>query len=229
MSAPPIPLLAISPHLDDAVFACGEALLRHPGAVVASVFAARTTTTGTPTPWDRDAGFAPDEDVVQHRRAEDRAALAVLDAQPYWLEFLDRQYVCCGEDKDRSAIERAIEEALHWLKPSHVLVPLGLYHSDHILASDAALAVALDFPGVRWTAYEDALYRRLAGLVQRRLYELERIGWCATPVDMPAGGIERKRIAVACYASQLRALGTIQRLGHADAFARERYWDLTRA
>jgi LmbE family N-acetylglucosaminyl deacetylase len=220
------PVLVFSPHLDDAVFACGGLLAAHRGAVVATVFAGSPANYRDLTPWDRDAGFAAGDDVMNARRAEDRAALQKVDAEPDWLDFPDRQYVPAGEAQDHAAVETAIEEVLHRHQPVLALLPLGLFHSDHLLASDAILAVAADFPGVRWAAYEDALYRRLPGLVQARLAHLHRAGWRATPLELPGGAVGRKREAVACYASQLRALATAQRLGHADAFAPERFWGL---
>jgi LmbE family N-acetylglucosaminyl deacetylase len=222
-------LLAISPHLDDAVFACGEVLCAHPGARVATLFAGAARRYATLPPWDRDAGFVDGEDVMQRRRAEDRAALGLLGARPHWLDFRDRQYLAEDERPDRDGLECAIDALVRAFSPERVLAPLGLFHSDHMLAGDAVLTVAVRYPRVQWTAYEDALYRRLPGLVQQRLAAIHARGWHATPVALPAGHLERKRAAVECYASQLRALNTAQRPTHADAFARERYWDLAYA
>jgi LmbE family N-acetylglucosaminyl deacetylase len=224
------PLLVLSPHLDDALFACGETLARHPGALVVTVLAGSPAAYETATPWDRDAGFVDGEDVVSVRRAEDRAALEIVGARACWMKFLDRQYTRPG-DEPGADVQRAIEQDIATLvdrcSPARVLVPLGLFHSDHLLVSDAALAVARSFPAIEWMAYEDALYRRLPGLVQERLHSLTTRGWQASPVELPGGQLARKRRAIACYASQLRALASSQRLGHADAFARERYWALT--
>jgi LmbE family N-acetylglucosaminyl deacetylase len=223
------PLLVISPHLDDAVFACGEVLCAQPGARVATLFAGAPRQHAPLPPWDRDAGFADGDDVMQRRRAEDRAALSLLGARAHWLDFRDRQYLGADEHPDPEGIECAVDALVRAFSPGRVLAPLGLFHSDHLLAGDAVLAVASAHAGVRWTVYEDALYRRIPGLVQQRLVAIHTHGWYATPTDLPAGHLERKRAAVECYASQLRALGTAQCLGHADAFARERYWDLTPA
>jgi LmbE family N-acetylglucosaminyl deacetylase len=227
MPSPLRPLLAISPHLDDAVFACGEALCEHPGARVATLFAGAPRRYASLPPWDRDAGFVDGEDVMQRRRSEDRAALALLGARPHWLDFRDHQYLAEGEQPDPEGLECAIDALVRAFSPVRVLAPLGLFHSDHLLAGDAVLAVAVRYPRVQWTAYEDALYRCLPGLVQQRLATVHARGWHATPVALPAGHLGRKRAAVECYASQLRALSTPQRPTHADAFARERYWDLT--
>jgi LmbE family N-acetylglucosaminyl deacetylase len=62
------PLLVISPHLDDAVFSCGQLLEVHPGATVVTIFAGRPPP-GTPlTDWDSAAGFGPGEDPIGRRR-----------------------------------------------------------------------------------------------------------------------------------------------------------------
>src|SRR5690242_3070034 len=86
------PVLVISPHLDDAVFGCGQLLATYPGSVVITALAGRPASYATVTPWDELAGFAPGEDVIAARRAEDHAALAILQASPVWLDFSDDQY-----------------------------------------------------------------------------------------------------------------------------------------
>lgn len=77
--------------------------------------------------------------------------------------------------------------------------------------------------------YEDALYRRAPGVLQRRLAELERAGIVATPLGkQSAGALGLKRRAMRCYKSQLRALARIPG-GYADAFAAEGFWRLEAA
>src|SRR3954468_24729127 len=86
------PVVIVSPHLDDAVFGCGELLAARPGSVVVTVFAGAPPTYETVTEWDALAGIHPGEDVLAARRAEDRAALGALGARPVWLDFRDSQY-----------------------------------------------------------------------------------------------------------------------------------------
>src|SRR4051812_4728612 len=81
------PVMIVSPHLDDAVFGCGELLGARPGSVVVTVFAGAPPTYETVTEWDALAGFRAGDDVMAARRAEDRDALAVLGARPVWLDF----------------------------------------------------------------------------------------------------------------------------------------------
>jgi LmbE family N-acetylglucosaminyl deacetylase len=228
-AAPPRPrgaLVVVSPHLDDAVLACGDLLGSAPGAVALTLFAGRPPARAAPTPWDAACGFRPGDDVIGCRRAEDRAALAVLGAAPVWLDFRDAQY---GPPTTTAALARAFRAALTVLAPRLVALPLGLFHHDHERASDAALRVVRRFPGPAWLVYAEALYRGLPGLVSRRRRRLARAGFRLVPVLPPRPAASpAKRRAVACYGSQLRGLATPGRLGHDDAFAPETYWRLLR-
>ena len=85
-------ILAISPHLDDAVFSCGELLASAPGAKVVTVFAGGPPAGASMTSWDADCGFRADDDVIAARRGEDARALEMLGASPVWLPFWDDQY-----------------------------------------------------------------------------------------------------------------------------------------
>jgi LmbE family N-acetylglucosaminyl deacetylase len=215
-------LLVISPHLDDAVFACGELIARHPGAVVLTVFA------GVPdkaqiTQWDRGCGFADSRAAMCARRREDREALALLQAMPCWLDFYDAQYARAASAGEIAA-KLADELGAH--APDTVALPLGLFHSDHKLASRAALALVDDER--TWLVYEDALYRRIAGAVDERLGELRAMGFALSPVADGKGAPALKGRAIECYASQLRGLATPGRPGHADLGAPERYWRIRR-
>jgi LmbE family N-acetylglucosaminyl deacetylase len=217
--------LVVSPHLDDAVLGCGAWIAAHGGARVLTLFA------GAPpgeagaraTEWDAACGFDSAAQAIAARRAEDRAALALLGAEPEWLEWCDDQYrVPAPADALTADLRRALERH----DPQTVLVPLGLFHRDHERAHDAALPLLAEQGGRAWYAYEDALYRALPGLVQRRLAALARSRVTATP-ERPAAAAGAKRRALACYASQLRGLATPGRPGHADALATERLWRLT--
>jgi hypothetical protein len=79
-------------------------------------------------------------------------------------------------------------------------------------------------PGTTWVAYEDALYRRIPGLVRERLDALAGAGWRAGPQRIESMPRTRalKRAAMDCYRSQLAALATPGRPGHADAYEPER-------
>jgi LmbE family N-acetylglucosaminyl deacetylase len=210
--------LVVSPHLDDAVFSCGDWLAGHPGALVATVFAGAPRGATALTPWDASCGFADARDAVAARRGEDSAALACVRAGAIWLDFLDSQYL----DSPRQAmLSEALSGLLERVAPGTVLFPAGLFHSDHELVHAAMLALCRAHPQRCWTMYEDALYRRGAGRLQRRLAALMTDGFAATPIGAPAAASAPKRAALACYRSQLRALGR-----PADLVAPEGYWRL---
>jgi LmbE family N-acetylglucosaminyl deacetylase len=217
--------VVVSPHCDDAVLGCGELLAGHPGAEVVTVFAASAPPDAPLTPWDEAAGFQAGDAVMEARREEDRAALAVLGAVPVWLEFRDAQYGTSPAPED---VARALETVLR-RRARTVFIPLGLVHPDHQLAHAASLLVVRRRPDLEWFAYGDAIYRRAAGdLVGERIRGLAAAGFAPTPASLaltPAA--VRKRVAIECYRSQLRALASPVGPGYGDAFAPEVYWHLT--
>jgi LmbE family N-acetylglucosaminyl deacetylase len=220
----PGPLVVVSPHCDDAVLGCGELLAGHPGAEVVTVFAASPPSNAPLTPWDEAAGFQAGDAVMEARREEDRAALALLGAVAVWLEFRDAQY---GPSPAPEDVARVLETVLRHART--VFIPLGLVHPDHQLTHAASLLVLRRRPDLEWFAYEDAIYRRAArDLVGERIRELAAAGLAPTPAA-PAltSAAARKRVAIECYRSQLRALASPFGPGHGDAFAPEGYWRLT--
>ncbi len=220
------PRLIVSPHLDDAVLACGDMLARHPGSLVVTVFSGRPPAAIGLAPWDADAGFVEGDDVIGIRRGEDRRALAHLAARPLWLRFRDAQY---GRTASVHAVARALGRVIRREAPAAVYFPLGLFHSDHLLASEACLRLAERDSRREWIAYADALYRSLDDFLARRLDALRARGIRLTAVTMPRrAAAPPKRRAVAEYASQLRALRTPGRLGLADALKPERTWRIGR-
>ncbi|MGE5468168.1 MAG: PIG-L family deacetylase, partial [Ignavibacteria bacterium] len=169
-------VLVVSPHLDDAVFACGCLIAglarRRRRVAVATVFAGRPRAAPAGlSAWDHAAGFADGTDVVGARRAEDRAALGILKARHHWLPFRDSQY---GPSPPPPAIARRLAA----LAPpgTAVLFPLGLFHSDHRLTREAVLELLRRRPQPLCLAYEDALYRTLPGLAQAAVARLRRAG-----------------------------------------------------
>lgn len=211
--------LFLSPHLDDAVFSCGELIAACARPLVATVFA------GTPawpcaTAWDRACGFDDARGAMARRRAEDRAALAALQAGHRHLPFLDCQY---GRSPAPGELASAIEALLARARPALAFVPLGLHHDDHRLLADAALLVRGAPP---WVAYEELPYSLRQGEVQRRLAALARRGWVATPLAQRGRARQRKRRAALAYRSQCRAFGGAAALAWLDT--PERYWSLER-
>lgn len=216
-------ILFISPHLDDAVFACGRLLATFPGAVVGTVFAGRPPAGLGLSEWDRAAGFRAGDDVVGARREEDRRALTLLGAWPLWIDLVDAQY---GSGESLDQVMAQLRQLFMQCLPEAVFFPLGLFHSDHRLCHEAALTLLDRCSGIRRFAYEDALYRRLPGLRDEKIAELERAGRAPRPVRFAEANdaAAKKRQAVACYRSQLKALVTPGRPGAADLAADEAFW-----
>jgi LmbE family N-acetylglucosaminyl deacetylase len=219
--------LVVSPHLDDAAFSCGDAIAGLEDAVVVTIFAGRPAACDPVTPWDSSCGFVAEDDVVGRRRAEDSRAMAILGARTVWLEFLDAQYRGRASSAE---IARALRDTVARCEADAVFAPLGLFHDDHRIAHEAAMR-ALDSCGdeVRGYVYEDAIYRAVGELRSRRLAELAERGLRLVPIEgesTPAG--ERKRLAIECYASQLRGLARVNPDAHADALRPEHFWQVER-
>lgn len=217
-------LMILSPHLDDAVFGCGELLAHKTEAILVTLFAGIPPVSLPLTDWDFCSGFDSTVEAIVQRREEDRRALDLLHATPVWLDFLDSQY---GQPPSAASLAEAIDEVINRERPTTIMLPAGLFQVDHILAHHAALLVRDSHPQCHWLLYEDTLYRRIPTQLQQRLAELEQDGIQATPVAFDTHAqAERKRHAVQCYASQLRALVTPGRPGHGDIYAPEGYWRL---
>jgi LmbE family N-acetylglucosaminyl deacetylase len=215
----------ISPHLDDAVFGCSALIASVPKAVVVTVFAGYPRADFALTDWDASCGFGNCNEAVAARRREDRAALALLGARPCWMGCLDSQYR--AGHLDAPVVTQQLRRVLARHRADCVAIPLGLYHSDHILLNQAALPLAATKEQARtWLVYEDAVYRGISGLVEQRCRELAREGMELTEMaTFPAPAAKER--AVRCYASQLRGLASAGRPGYRDVLAAERYWTLS--
>ena len=215
-------LLVVSPHCDDAVFSCGNLLSGHPGSLVVTVFAAGPARAEPLTEWDQASGFRPGDDVMAKRRDEDRRALSLLSASPLWLPFHDSQY---RRSPTRDDVTGTLRIVLQAARPHAVFIPWGLFHSDHILASDACLPLRRHFPEPAWFLYEDAIYRRIPNLLSERIALLRGHGLRARLASVgPNHHGARKSDAASCYRSQLKALTSRGRPGYQDLFERERVW-----
>ncbi|QTD94524.1 PIG-L deacetylase family protein [Burkholderia anthina] len=217
--------LVISPHLDDAVFSCGRLLAQAPGSVVVTVFAGIPPRDAAAPPWDRRAGFRTADAAMRVRRDEDRRALALLGACPVWLDFLDDQY---GAPAASTAIAARVAATLDAHPASGVLAPAGLFHRDHLQVQQAVLSLLRERNASHtWRFYEDVPYRRIDGLMAKRVIGWREHGWIAHPVAAPAGtradGAPEKAAAVEAYASQIALFEPHMR---ADLREPETYWRL---
>jgi LmbE family N-acetylglucosaminyl deacetylase len=221
-----INLIVLSPHLDDGVFSCGEAIASAGRAVVITVFAGMPSAGSQLTAWDAACGFQSGDAVMAARRREDENALDRLGAIPLWLDFLDAQYGPRPSPTDIApylfaAIRAAWKE--RWI--NRVCFPLGLFHSDHVLVHEATLDVIDEFPDAEWVLYEDMPYRSVDDLRDRAVDRLhgQGIQTALFPSPRTGDGQHRKRDAVACYASQLRGLKVLADVGSSELFDEEHY------
>lgn len=217
-------LLAVSPHLDDAVLSCGLLLAAHPDAVVCTIFTSAPQENMT-TDWDRESGFADAFAAMRTRKLEDVRALSSLGASPIHLPFCDAQYLSSPSHAELAA---ALKETFMKVWPATLLIPLGLFHSDHTLVANACLASMGWFGDATVLAYEDVPYRKIPHILQERLIALLERGFVAEPVDITnletdPRHYQLKQTALAQYESQLRAFGPEGRAGLASP---ERYWRL---
>jgi LmbE family N-acetylglucosaminyl deacetylase len=129
--------VVLSPHLDDAVLSAWSTL-REPGDLVVVNVCTRAPEPGTLSKWDRVFGTDDSAALVELRRAEDDAALAIAGRGAMSLDFLDGQYrdepLSVGEV--RSALEKAVSKAA-WL-----CAPAGIgAHPDHVTVREVALEI----------------------------------------------------------------------------------------
>lgn len=234
----PRTLLAISPHLDDAVLSAGATLAQLSldgwDVEVCTVFAGVPTHPFSPVARSFHADCSQGEDAIEHRRDEDAAAVAMLGAAAHHWPFLDAVYrrrtagrwlcehdlamfdpVLPAEPDLTAAITARVEELL---TPSTALVltcaAVGC-HVDHRLTRDAVQAALRRHGSPSYLLWEDLPY----GLTQPTL--------CGSPARLPRIGDHAwtlKYHAVASYTSQLRMLWPAGRCwrGELDEHARTR-------
>jgi LmbE family N-acetylglucosaminyl deacetylase len=224
-------LLVISPHLDDVVLSCGALLLAHPGAVVATLFAATPPAYTDPlNEHDTACGFRPGDDTMAVRRVEDEHALRSVGATPRWLPLWQNSHV---ERDDPLAVPDqavdAIVEAIDEVRPSCVVAPLGLSHVDHQACHAAALA-AYDAAGsVPWLWYCDLPYVFIPRVLAARFRALHKAGYVASPAcPTVSRDVAAKWRAFEQYATQVAVLDALWGLRARIERSGEQYWQLDR-
>jgi LmbE family N-acetylglucosaminyl deacetylase len=223
-------VVIVSPHLDDAVLGCARFMGAHPGVTVVTVFAGNPPQYPDPMRlWDVQSGFQPGDDVMEARRSEDAAALAIVDASPVHLDFVEHTYNPGDRPVRPAEIAEGLAPALASLDPTLVIAPFGLANPDHDVTHRACMVARERLSdAVAWWAYEDMGYKHIPGLLARRVSSLfESKLWptpvCPTVDPDPA----RKAAAVACYPSQMLALEDDWQIAKKlDAPAPEQFWRL---
>ena len=225
-------VVIVSPHLDDAVLGCARFMSAHPGCTVVTVFAGNPPQYPEPMrTWDVQCGFHPGDDVMEARRKEDHAALAMLDASPVHLDFVEYTYNPGDVPAAPDAIAPTLASTLCELAPTLVIAPFGLANPDHDVTHRACMLTRdADELGdqVSWWCYEDTGYKHIPGMLAWRVSKLFRRNLWPTPVCPPVDtGDDRKLAAVQCYPSQLLALEDDWQIGAKLASpAPEQYWRL---
>jgi LmbE family N-acetylglucosaminyl deacetylase len=223
-------VVVVSPHLDDAVLGCARFMAMHPGVTVVTVFAGNPAAYPEPMrTWDVQSGFGPGDDVMEARRREDRAALALLDATPMHLDFVEYSYNPGDRPVAPEAVAEGLISALITLEPTLVLAPFGLANPDHDVTHRACM-LAREQLGTTasWWCYEDSGYKHIPGMLAWRVSSLFRRQLWPTPVCPLVDPDEtRKQAAIACYPSQLLALEDDWAIGaKLAAPAPEQFWRL---
>jgi len=204
-------IVVVSPHFDDAALGASHLLTRfaEPGrCTVITVLGGRPPAyPDEPTDWDAAGGFKSGDDVVAVRREEDRAAMAVLGAEPVWLDFADHQYLAKGERPTAEVVAPVLEAAILATGATATFLPMGLANPDHVMTHDAGRIVLARHPELAWFGYEDHGYKHIPGILAWRVAKMFRAGLWPTPamvpLDIDAG---RKRKAISCYTSQIGPL-----------------------
>lgn len=165
-------ILAVSPHLDDAVFSAGGTLAEH--ALAGDAVTVLTCFTGNveqpqgfALACQLDKGLAPDIDYMELRRAEDEAACTRIGATALHWPFLEAPHrgyesapalfgdVLPGDDIAASLCEK-LGAFLQNEKFDMCYGPYGIGgHVDHLVVRDALKHVA---PACRMIWWEDFPY-----------------------------------------------------------------------
>ncbi len=194
------PFGIISPHLDDAVFSCAQAIRAHPASVIVTVFAGRPQDDRL-SGWDSGCGFKPGDRPMLTRRAEDQAACADLGVTPLHLPFLDREYWEPAED---DAICNVLVKEIDRLGLRTWLVPLGIKHHDHEQAHRASVMAMSQLPGRCWVIYEELPYRLQYEPETQAALEAAGGRLDLGPATVPSDpDLQAKERAICCYRTQL--------------------------
>ena len=206
--------LALSPHLDDAAFSCGGMLARLARSgwriVVATAFTRSVRNpAGFALACQTDKGIAADVDYMALRRAEDAAAMAMLGAEPIWLNFPEAPHRGYGSavelfgeilasDDMEIPLADAIRALLAELAPRVILAPQAIGgHVDHLLLVRALDRVVANVKTLWWNDFPYSARPQARQPLAARFRTLEEID-----VDI-AGTEDLRHRACAAYASQL--------------------------
>jgi LmbE family N-acetylglucosaminyl deacetylase len=225
--------LYLSPHLDDAVLSCGGAIHRSRAGdepvLAVTVFAGDATPGGELSPFalEQHEHWGDPPRPAALRRAEDLAALTLLDAELRHLDYLDAVYRAGADGEWLYANEEALWGKVHPADPMGgdgvealadrlaglmptatpvvVYAPLGVgRHVDHQIVHAAARRLLAR--GCRVAFYEDYPYAEKPGAVEAALDAAGARGWRVEPIPLDARDLIAKIAALAYYRSQICVL-----------------------
>ncbi len=208
-------LLALSPHLDDAVFSAGASLSARAAAgwrvVVATLFTGNVTSPqGFALACQLDKGLGPEVDYMALRREEDVRACAVLGVTPVHFPLLEaphRGYHSAAalfqpphvNDPCVTALDAVVADLFAGHAPDEVWAPRALGgHVDHVLAHRAVRRAA---PAARLLWWTDWPYADRTAPADPEAASVVGLDW----IEASLHPTQRARKADACaaYASQL--------------------------
>lgn len=201
-------VLAVSPHLDDAVFSAGGTLARHAmdgdEVTILTCFTGNVAKPqGFALECQLDKGLSAEIDYMALRRAEDLAACEAIGAKAIHLPFLEAPHRGYADAKSLFAgrketdapivadLRAAIASLYDKLCPSIVYGPLGVgNHVDHHVVRDAMAEQSAGVPVVSWEDFPYAMKSEAVseGVVRR-------------PLDAPSAAAKLR--SVLCYKTQL--------------------------
>ncbi len=206
--------VALSPHLDDAIFSCGGTLARLVAAGwEVTVCTAFTLSVANPKGFalacQLDKGLPPQADYMELRRGEDAAACRRLRAHPVWLPFAEAPHrgyadagALFGPTHDADDVVAPLTEAVQRLllcRPDLVLAPQAVGgHVDHVQVVRALRRVLpAGCPVLWWTDFPYSMRRHTH---PARPFEAEM---AALPEHVVVGEAAVRLEACAAYATQI--------------------------
>jgi LmbE family N-acetylglucosaminyl deacetylase len=222
-------IVVVSPHFDDAAMGAGHLLGSYADTTVVTVLGGRPPAYPEEvSEWDALGGFLPGDDVVAVRRAEDAAAMEVLESEYRWLDFSDHQYLAPPDRPTPEEVAPVLAQTISELDPTSVFFPMGLGNPDHVMVHDASLVVRAQQSERAWFCYEDHGYKHIPGLLAWRVAKLLRSHPWPTPAIVPHDpDEERKRRAIWCYTSQIAPLERDHALSaRVEGRVPEQFWSL---
>lgn len=205
----PKPVLVIGAHLDDSVLGAGQFIAGRGGDVdVLTVFSGEPTDWENLTPYDEKCGFSNAKDAMAVRKQEDKEALAILNANPLYMNRLDSQYIEAG---DYIGLAKELKSFIEEKDYEMVIAPLGLVHPDHIALGKAMRGMRLK----NLYLYEDLPHR-----VTNPELVFETLPDHAVLTFIGNGDMADKVRALWCYKSQM-AHGD---LNPYNLYVNERFW-----